>query len=241
VNWKRLGKKFISVPPRWVELAAFVLFFVIVGTGLWAIHKIPNTEFNRSEVLRVLEVLFAGLGVVGLLLVWAQLRYTATQNKLLSYHEYFGDLPSGEKVGMLYAALGRLNVNVPLWQAPLTVNDKDLILNDPTPVPNAEHAVREYLNEFEEFAAAVNSGLVDDEYAYHIESARPVNAYFGFRELIEHWLAQDQMRAARMGGVLPEVYYGELRKLAERWKRRKLREADHKAKEKEKKGVVDVL
>lgn len=126
---------------------------------------------------------------------WAQLRHDATLSKLLAYHDYFHDLPGTEKVNALYGALVRLKVPVPLWQAPLTESQKDLLINDTEIPPNTAHlAVREYLNDFEEFCAAINAGLIDEDYAYKLEGTRALNAYFGFRELINHWLAVDRDR-----------------------------------------------
>lgn len=234
-----------AIPPRWIERGALTLFLVIVVAGVWAIYKVPQAQFTRDELLQLLEAIFQALGVVGLILLWAQLRHTATLNKLIAYHRYFHDLPSGEKVKALYEALDRLKLKVPMWQVPFTDKETQIVLADTAPVPSAELAIRDYLNDFEEFAAAVNSGFVDDDYAYHIESARPVNAYYGFYAMIEHWLAEDESRALLEGGIVPADYYSELRKLSVRWKARKLAEAAkatrEKEKQKDKQGVQNVL
>ncbi|HEY1890023.1 MAG TPA: hypothetical protein VGG63_06435 [Steroidobacteraceae bacterium] len=178
-------------------------FLVIVIVGTIAIWTTPNSQLTRDGLLNLLEAIFQALGVVGLILLWAQLRHTATLNKLIAYHRYFHDLPSAEKFRALYEALDRLKLKVPIWQEPFKAPELRIILSDTAPYPKAEDVVRDYLNDFQEFAAAVNSGFVDDDYAYHIESARPINAYYGFRAVIEHWLVEDQSRAVLEGGVVP--------------------------------------
>jgi hypothetical protein len=115
---------------------------------------------------------------------------------------------------------------------------------DQTPEPDkAEIAIREYLNDFEDFAAAVNVGLVDMDYAYHVESARVLNAYYGFEPIINHWLLEDQQKAAanRATGLAPSDYYGELKKLAEGWKARKLEEVAEVERQRKLRGIPTKL
>jgi hypothetical protein len=153
-----------------------------VIVGVWALWEIPKQEFTRTEILKTIEAIIGGLGVSSLLLLWAQLRHTAVLGKLTSYHDHFHDLPSIGKVRDLYRALGRCKVEVPTWYTPMSEADREKLFADVEPPPaSAELAVREYLNDFEEFAAAIKCGLVDDDYAYRIESTRVLNAHFGFR------------------------------------------------------------
>ncbi len=86
-------------------------------------------------------------------------------------------------------------------------------------------------------------GLLDDEYAYHIESARVMNAYFGFEEMIKHWLWDEQQRVTqnRAAGIAPSDYYGELKKLADRWKTRKLREVEEEERQRNRRGIPERL
>jgi hypothetical protein len=200
---------------------------VFLSAPTRAIFQLPSPENTRESVIAVLDVMLGGLAVASLLLVWAQLRYTSTQSKLTAYHEHFRELPKESKVIAMYVTMARLKIEQPQWQTPLSTASRNAILNDDAAAPETAFiVVREYLNDFEEFAAAVNSGLVDNDYAYHIESARTLNAYFGFEELIGFWLRDDQERAQRQrtAGMAPHDYYGELRKLAARWRARKLEE-----------------
>ena len=201
----------------------------------------PPEDFVRTEILRVVEVTIAGLGVVALLLLWAQLRHTAVTNRLTTYHQYFHDLPSVEKVQNLCRTLNELNITDPLWQAPLTGEAAQKLIEATKDESGAAGiAVRQYLNDFEEFAIAVRSGLVDEDYAYQLEVTRALNAYFGFRELIIHWLAEDRHKAELAGEAAPAeiAYYGELRWLAERWRDRKRAEAKQAADSQEKRSPI---
>ena len=200
----------------------------------------PRSDFTRDKILAVLNVVVLAFGVASLLFLWAQLRHTATQDKLVAYHEYFQDLPRSSKVNALYAAMGRLKIERPFWQKPLVAADCAAISQDTEPAPNTAHiAIREYLNDFEEFAAAVNSGLVDFDYAYHIEGPRILNAYYGFELLITQWHMEEQQKVAanRGVGIAPGDYYGELKRLAEVWKGRKLAEVAKEEQDRRRRGI----
>lgn len=238
--WQGSERGITSIRPRAIEVAAIVAALIVVLCGVITIYLLPHSDFTFDKVLQVLGAVISALGVATLLVLWAQLRHTSVQDKLGAYHEYFQDLPKADKVGALYRAMGRLKIDRPLWQTPLTPAQRDLIIKGATPEPDkAEIAIREYLNDFEEFAAAVNVGLVDTDYVYHVESARILNAYYGFEEIINYWLLDDQQKAAasKATGVAPSDYYGELKKLAERWKARKLKEVAEVERERSRRGV----
>ena len=101
--------------------------------------------------------------------------------------------------------------------------------------------VREYLNDFEEFAAAINCGLVDEDYVYRLESTRVLGAHFGFRMMVNHWHAEDKDKSERSGGKIPVTtdYYGELLSVAERWKVRKEAEQLVEARAQEKRRIAE--
>lgn len=244
MSWRNSGRGITSIRPRAIEVAAIVAALIVVLCGGATVYLMPHSDFTLDRVLQVVAAVISALGVATLLVLWAQLRHTSVQGKLGAYHEFFQDLPRAEKVGAVYRTMGRLRIDRPLWQTPLTPAQRDLIVKDSTPEPDkAEIAIREYLNDFEEFAAAVNVGLVDDDYTYHVESARVLNAYYGFEEIINYWLLDDQQKAAasRATGVAPSDYYGELKKLAERWRARKLEEVAEAERERSRRGVANKL
>jgi hypothetical protein len=236
--------KDVNISPRTIEAIAVGFAIVVLIVGIWAFCKIPPAEFTRKEIIKLTGAIVGSLGVASLLLVWAQLRHTATLNRLLSYHQYFHDLPNTTKVRDLYKALLRCKINVPTWNLPLSESERDTLLKDTEPLPeNAVQVAREYLNDFEEFAAAVNCGLIDEDYAYRLEATRSLNAYYGFREVIIHWLAEDCRRAERAGNSLPLTtnYYGELRSVVERWRLRKEAAAAKEQKKQEKDRISERL
>jgi hypothetical protein len=143
-------RRVVNPPAQIIEATGIALLAVVVaGTG-YILYSIPDGELTRAELLRVLEVGFTALAGTSLLFLWAQLRHAGNLNKLIAYHEYFHDLPTSGKVGRLYAALDRLNIDIPLWQAPLNEDEKDCIVGDTAEAPDrADIAVREYLNDFE--------------------------------------------------------------------------------------------
>jgi hypothetical protein len=123
-------------------------------------------------------------------------------------------------------------------------NEIDLrtLLSDCEGAPGtAELVIREYLNDFEEFASAINCGLVDESYAFQLEGARSLNAYYGFKVVITHWLDEDRRIAEKRGHNSPITtnYYGELRSVADRWRTRKIALADKEAKAQEKRRIAD--
>jgi hypothetical protein len=232
------------ISPRTIEAVAIASFVIVVLVGVWALIEIPKQEFNRAEILKTIEAIIGGLGISSLLLVWAQLRHTAILGKLTSYHDHFHDLPSIGKVRDLYKVLGRCKVEVPSWHAPMSDSDRANLIADAEPAPDtAELVIREYLNDFEEFASAINCGLVDEDYAYRIESTRVLSAHFGFRKMVNHWHAKDKEDSERSGGAVPITtdYYGELLSVAERWKLRKEGEQLIEEKAQEKRRIAERL
>ncbi len=254
----RTSKRFIRFvcAPQNIEVAAIFVLFGVLAASIIMIMRIPPPNLNREAVLRVLEVTFGALGFATLLLLWAQLRHGSTLNKRIAYHEHFHDLPTGNKVEALYGLLHRLQIPRPTANEPLSEESTKKIVDDVTPAPATGHiVVREYLNDFEEFAAAVNCGLIDVHYAYHLEGPRTVNAYFGFHRFIEHLIKTDN--DAPGGLQLGDTeYYKELSKRAIDWKERmadasekalarrkkqdlKLQKQDLKSRQKRKRGGVD--
>jgi hypothetical protein len=234
----------VHIAPRTIEAVAIGFAIVVLIVGGWVFCHIPPAEFNRKQIIELLGAIVGALGVASLLLVWAQLRHTATSNKLLFYHQYFHDLPSSTKVRDLYKALGRCKVEVPNWHTPMSEADKVKLIGDTEPPPEtAELVVREYLNDFEEFSAAINCGLIDEDYVYRLESTRLLSAHFGFRRMVDHWHAEDKEKSERSGGRIPVTtdYYGELLSVAERWRVRKEAEQQKEAKAQEKRRIAERL
>ena len=215
-------KNFLSalIAPKGNEAIAVSLAVIIVVISVSYWNAVPAAELDRNVSLRIAEVTFSALGFCTLLLLWASLRHSSVLNKRLTYHEHFHDLPSGNKVEALYVLLQRLGIPTPKASSALTDANAQAIIADTEPPPKkGEIVVREYLNDFEEFAAAVNCGLIDKNYAYHIEGPRTVNAYFGFKAIIERWISLEKQlpHGLETGDA---AIYEELRKLSVEWKAR---------------------
>jgi hypothetical protein len=84
----------INIPPRFIEAVAVGFALVVIIVGICVFHWMPAQEVNREEIIKLIGAVVGALGVASLLLLWAQLRHTATLNQLLSYHEYFHELPN---------------------------------------------------------------------------------------------------------------------------------------------------
>jgi len=76
------------------------------------------------------------------------------------------------------------------------------------------YAIRDYLNDLEEICTAVNSGAVDEDYAYALESATIVLAFGVFQPLIERQRERFNI----------DTVWIELQKRALRWKKRQIKE-----------------
>ncbi len=151
VKEKNLAKRLTTPNPRFIEALAIGAAILVVVAGIATILCMPKADLTREKILPVFSVVISSLGVASLLFLWAQLRHTSTQNKLIAYHEHFRDLPRAAKVNALYAAMGRLKIDRPLWQTPLSLVQRDEILRDTAMAPNtADIVIREYLNDFEE-------------------------------------------------------------------------------------------
>jgi hypothetical protein len=181
------------------------------------------------------------LGLLSIVLLIAQLRQTAAWNRVLAYHEYFGDIPSEGRVASLSACLQRLGIPEPSSGEPISTEDAKRLFEDEGAVLGADGVVFQkgqrvlcdYLNDFEEFCGAVNAGVLYEPYVRELEGSRTINAYFGFEEVIK--LIRDQeikrrqldSQHAKTGAAaqnLLQVHrkpYQELRRVAVLWKRRR--------------------
>ena len=185
---------------------------------------------------RVIELTILSLGLLSLIALIAQLRQTAAWNRVLSYHEYFKELPSADKVRALASTLQRLGIRQPNFGQPLSDDDVRKVRAD-TGIQQpdggfreiGDSVVRAYLNDFEEFCGAVNAGVVSNCYARELEGTRTINAYYGFEPMIRIYRQQQGEIAAQHAtvskGRIRGKAYCELRKVAREWKAR--REWEH--------------
>lgn len=236
---KRLWKSF----GRYEKVLIFCgLIILLAGILAWRFGvKDPTIEW----AVDVAEPMFIGLGGLSIVLLWAQMRQTAVWNKHQTYHQFFSELPAREKVLAVRQSLATFGIQRVITRGmPLTVDEVRAILAEhKTEADNgltAVRAMRDYLNDFEEFCAAVNRGLVDDEYARQLEGSRVINAYFGYKNFIVALKAEEKSQLEFLSRSPdyegPKVenylskYYDDLRKTASKWLTERAREGESKQK-----------
>ena len=165
-------------------------------------------SWTFDEKVKLIETTILALGLESLLLVASQNRATVVWNRLLSYHEYFQEMPPEARIRALVAAGDKLGFASCLRDLkPLDSTHVDAINAD----KDAILAIRAYLDDFEEFCAAVNAKIVDENYVYNIEGTRIIRASVVFEPMI---------RAFRHENRYTQCYL-ELQKLGDAWKKRR--------------------
>ena len=91
------------------ELVSAVLGVTIVVVGIVGYRRLPATASMEDRLLFIQCVVFS-LGLVSVVLLVLELRQKASWNRVLSYHDYFGELPARGKVADLYACFDRLGI-----------------------------------------------------------------------------------------------------------------------------------
>jgi hypothetical protein len=82
--------------------------------------------------------------------------------------------------------------------------------------------ISRYLNDWEELCGAISVGVVDEEYARSMEGGRLIDAFFGYRQVIEvlrenHKTTQRAARVQNAAAPFAHVPYTELQEVAVRW------------------------
>lgn len=210
-----------------IATVTMLVGIALVGWLVWSLY--PELSGSDAAVRRnALEILLVAVGASSVLFLGMQLRQQANWHKVLSYHQFFHDLPTGTKTSDMTACLARLSIPKPTAVKPVSVAQVKAIREDVGAESGsgrltAETAIKAYLDDFEEFCAAVNSGVVSDWYALNIEGSRVIRAYFAFAPLIE----QLRKEAEQDGSQFRSKYYDELEDVAKRW--RQEREVEYRA------------
>jgi hypothetical protein len=228
--WKRAG-----------VIGVGALTAIILGVGIRA-YLALGAQADFSSAATVIDVTITALGLLSVVLLVLQMRQTAAYNRTISYHQYFQQTPSQDKVMALLQCLDRLGMPVPTVFKPLTGGQAELLMQDKLTVTStdsrepAHQVLRNYLNAFEELCAAINVGLLSEKYVREIEGTRTINAYFGFEAAIKLIAAEQNIQAQARAATAPALAsihskaYLELRKVARRWRLRREAEHRHRAK-----------
>ncbi len=182
---------------------------------IWQLPALDKDGRSFENVIAVVEVTLLAVGLYSLALVSEQSRQTAKWNKLLSYHQFFGELISLELVKTMLAVAGRCGFHDAMDRVePMTEASRAAVEAD----GEALKTVSAYLDEFEEFCGAVQAGVTDREYAYTLEATRVIRTWVVFGPFI---------RSQRARHSLSRCYL-ELERLGIEWARRRESEAQRK-------------
>lgn len=186
-----------------------------VAAGVFFALRSPQVT-TLEQTARIVELGLLALGLLSLFLIAEQTRLTAKWNKLLSYHQFFGELITSEMVSDLRKVAETCGFSEEMRQLkPIHSASLECIVN------SDEHmnTISAYLDEFEEFCAAVHAGVADHEYAYTLEATRVIRAWVVFEPFITR----------RRATVRYSRCYLELERLGGAWLERREKEAKDKA------------
>jgi hypothetical protein len=167
-----------------------------------------------------------------------EMSFEADWRSRLAYHDYFSELPVQHKIDALNEHFSRHGWNPPTLLAAL--DDKKLLIiqqehssfSKGERIKDGEQVCKQslalvilaYLNDFEEFAAAVLENVVNKEYAYKIEASRVIRAYFCFEGFI-NWRRGMQLNELKTLNITnpptKSELYAKLEELAREWVKRK--------------------
>ncbi|HEL5329121.1 DUF4760 domain-containing protein [Stenotrophomonas maltophilia] len=179
--------------PNYVLIVQTVV--IVLGLGSLALLALQLRAANRQ----------AACSVQQLTLTAQQLTMTAKWNKTLSYHQFFGRLIAPELADKIRACAKKHEFDDSFTT--ISCISQQVLQAIWTDVED-HNAVSTYLDEFEEFCAAVNAGVVEKSYAYGIEATRVIRAATVFEPFIRR--ARSETRYSRA--------YFELEGLATDWR-----------------------
>ncbi|MBS0467694.1 MAG: DUF4760 domain-containing protein [Proteobacteria bacterium] len=188
-------------------------------------------DFVGTIIAPIVQAFASLIGVVGLVLVWLQIRETKNQlsatreqiklnadqfalsveqmrqqtkwQQINTQHTLLSVLPTQETERALWAVVERYR-NPPSWQFPREACSK---LYD-----NIEEwiTIKTFVSAFERLCAAINANSLDDDYAYSVHGAKVIDTFSAF----EHYIYYIRKRRN------DETIYIELEKVATRWAER---------------------
>ena len=147
-------------------------------------------------------------GLISLWLLYYRIRASVRWNKINAHMQIFGSFPNTDNVSSLMAHLRRLGVREECIEKNETLNPEETqkVIED----EKARTSLKLLLNSAERLCIAVNSGAVDEEYAYSENCHEIVTYYTQFEPYITKRI---QIRD-------DSELYSELKRTALRWKDR---------------------
>jgi hypothetical protein len=219
-NWQKM---------RWYERATALagLTIIVISAAAWWCG--PHTV---EWAIHISEPAFLAVGALSIILLWAQLRAASAQEheenvwkRIMCLHEHFKDIPRLERSEPVrkYLLTTFPNRAPPSAYFPLTDDEVAKIMADRGDAGTArgDTLIYRYLNDWEDFCGAISVGVVDEDYARSMEGGRLIDAFFGYRKVIEayrekHTKAQ-QSADPNAASAFAHVAYTELQDVAIRW------------------------
>jgi hypothetical protein len=135
------------------------------------------SDFSR-DVVPILQLGVAGVGLVSFILIWYQIKQAAQWNRVATHNSLLSYLPGQELEKDVLETLAQHSVprDTPI---PMAVAAQ-LFAN-----PAAFVRVKTFLNKYEHFCAAINAGAVDEQHAYALHCGRVVVVHSVYRSFIE--------------------------------------------------------
>lgn len=229
--WKRLCQTF-----KHYEWAMGFAAVAIIAAGVTAWFFSEHRSI--AEAVHIAEPVFLGMGALSIILLWAQLRETNVWNRLLSYHQFFEEVPKTPLSDGVREALTAMGIEKPpTAYMPMSKDfvEKLWLKTADGKVQPAKFLVQSYLNEFEHFCGAISVGIVDEEYARELRGTRVIDAFFGYHEFIKKIRTEQEGDAkTRIPSASAEPftskYYLELQIVATRWHGRRKKELEDQEK-----------
>lgn len=155
-------------------------------------------EFS-DDVIPMVQSFISLIGIVGLFLVWYQIKMTNAWNKVNTQHSLLGDLPTEEqerRFAEIYRKYKQSDDAISIQAA----EEIYKILDEDT-------CIKYVLNKFEQLCAAINANTIDENYAYAVHAAKITAKFTLFENYVNY------MRKINKDD---EIYL-ELEKVATRW------------------------
>jgi|GEM_PF-2758500 len=173
-------------------------------------------ELFARDWVPVISMGFGFMGLVSLGLVWYQIKLGTQWNKLQGQEKYLNrDLEDVEH--KMSVRLQLLDIPYHTQEGPLSAGHVEGIWSD----PETYMLVKRFLNAFEDLAAAVRIGFVDQDFAYALEGSRMIRTWRVFEPVIK--------RARKNASC--DTFYIEMENVAESWSERRRMEGVERKKE----------
>jgi hypothetical protein len=159
-----------------------------------------NIQILGTVVAPLVQAITSLAGVIGLFLLWHQIKETNKWNRINNQHTMLSNLPSQDLTRQIWTLVEKLPRDSH-WR--LNTESAPIIYNNISDWV----CVKIFLNKIEQLCAAINSTAVDAGYAYKVHGATVVDSFLTFETYIQY--ARQQSEDATL--------YLELERVATRW------------------------